>query len=208
MAEHRDVEVARPVARGAVDPADDDLPASARERSPLTDADFAKLLRRHSGQVFGVALRMLGDRAEAEDVTQDVFLICWRKLSALLEPEAIGGWLFRVTQRQCLQILRLRRRRRTEPYAEVPEQDVVFWPGGGHCWAQPERTAEASAQLRDLGGAVGTLSSPQRAVWLLIDVDGASHSETARLLDLDERAVRGRLCRARSRLADALRAWR
>ncbi|APU12268.1 MULTISPECIES: RNA polymerase sigma factor [Actinoalloteichus] len=206
MAEHRGGAATDLPACDGVDPAGESARGSGR--SGLTDAEFAVLLRRHSGQVFGLALRMLGDRTEAEDVTQDVFLICWRKLACLVEPEAIGGWLFRITQRQCLQVLRLRRRRRTEPYAELPEQGVVSWLDGNRCWAQPERRAEASAQLRDLGGAVGALSSPQRAVWLLIEVDGASHAETARLLDLDEQAVRGRLCRARSRLADALRAWR
>ncbi|MBB5910986.1 RNA polymerase sigma-70 factor (ECF subfamily) [Actinoalloteichus hymeniacidonis] len=173
------------------------------------DAAFAVLVRDYSRQVFGIALRMLGDRAEAEDVTQDVFLICWRKIDGLADPQAVGGWLCRIAQRRALEVLRARRRRRTEPYAQVPESAMISGLGvTGRCCVQPERAAETSAALRDLGCAVRTLTAPQRVVWLLIEVAGISHAEAARLLDLDEQAVRGRLCRARSRLAVALRAWR
>ncbi|WP_052168879.1 RNA polymerase sigma factor [Actinoalloteichus spitiensis] len=174
------------------------------------DADaFEILVRRYSGRVSRLALRMLGDRGEAEDVTQDVFATVWCRVGELADPGAVRTWLFRIAHRQCLAILRKRRDRRTDPLATIPESGTTAIAtaqvdGRFH----PERAATASAGVDALYRAVETLPSPQRAVWLMAEVGGVPHAEIAAVVGASEQAVRGRLARARTRLAAVMRAWR
>nr|BFF01732.1 hypothetical protein GCM10020241_34070 [Streptoalloteichus tenebrarius] len=74
--------------------------------------------------------------------------------------------------------------------------------------ADPARVAEAGAGVEALRRALGGLPPPQRAVWLLAEVDGLSYAEIAEVVGASEQAVRGRLSRARTRLAEVMRPWR
>lgn len=163
---------------------------------------FELLLQRYSGRVHGLALRMIGDHAEAEDVTQETFAIAWRRLPELLEPAAVRTWLFRIAHRQCLALIRKRNDRRTDPSATVPEQG----DNGGA--VDPQRAVEAEEGVRALGVVLSRLPPPQRGVWLLAEVDGMSYADIALAVGASEQAVRGRLFRARANLADGMRAWR
>ncbi|AHH93593.1 RNA polymerase sigma-70 factor (ECF subfamily) [Kutzneria viridogrisea] len=164
-------------------------------------AAFEMLLRRYQDRVFGLALRMLADRAEAEDVTQEVFVTAWRRLGELAEPAAVRTWLFRIAHRQCLVLLRKRKSRKTEPTDTVPETAAVT----RH---DPERAAQTGAGVEALRKALAGLPAPQRAVWLLAEVDGLSYAEIAGVVGASEQSVRGRLSRARAKLAEVMRAWR
>nr|WP_189221366.1 RNA polymerase sigma factor [Saccharothrix coeruleofusca] len=170
-------------------------------------AAFELLVDRFSGRVLGMALRMLGDRADAEDVTQEVFVTAWCGLSALTEPAAVRTWLFRVAHRQCLAVLRSRAGRRTDPAAELPDWGATP-VGAGVVPRDPERSAEALAALEALWRALRGLPPAQRAVWLLAELDGLSYAEIADALGTTEESVRGRLARARHQLAATMRAWR
>ncbi|MDA3630236.1 sigma-70 family RNA polymerase sigma factor [Saccharopolyspora sp. WRP15-2] len=169
------------------------------------DAAFEQLVHRCSAPLLGMALRMLGDRADAEDVVQDAFLTVWRRAGELVEPAALRTWLFQIARRRCLVVLRSRRTRRTEPVWSVPEQRSV---AGGAPLADPERAVEAGAGVIELLRALGDLPPPQRQVWVLAELDGLSYLEIGERIGAGEQAVRGRLFRARTALAEALRAWR
>ncbi|MDA3645922.1 sigma-70 family RNA polymerase sigma factor [Saccharopolyspora indica] len=169
------------------------------------DEAFEQLVHRCSASLLRLALRMLGDRADAEDVVQEAFVTVWRRAGELVEPAALRTWLFQVVRRRCLIVLRARRTRRTEPVWSVPEQRSM---AGCAPLADPQRAAEAAAGVLDLLHALAALPSPQREVWLLAEIDGLSYQEIGRRVGAGEQAVRGRLFRARVALADALRAWR
>ncbi|MEU4801277.1 RNA polymerase sigma factor [Actinosynnema sp. NPDC023587] len=167
-------------------------------------AAFEVLVRRYSKRVFGLAYRVLGDRAEAEDVTQEVFATAWRRLDSLTEPAAVRTWLFRVAYRQCLGVLR---RSRTEPVGELPDRGAT--PVGlGQAPRDPSTVAETVAAVAALRAALRDLPGPQRAVWLLAEVDGLSYAEMAVVVGATEESVRGRLARARVRLAEVMKVWR
>ncbi|MBW4719702.1 RNA polymerase sigma factor [Saccharothrix sp. SC076] len=167
-------------------------------------AAFEALVRRYSGRVFGLACRVLGDRAEAEDVTQEVFATAWRRLDSLTEPAAVRTWLFRVAYRQCLAVLRSCR---THPVGDLPDWGVTP-VGVGQGPRDPSAVAETLAAVTALSQALRRLPEPQRAVWLLAVVDGLTYAEIALVVGASEESVRGRLARARVRLAEAMRVWR
>jgi RNA polymerase sigma-70 factor (ECF subfamily) len=193
------------VDQSAVDVDDATLVTRARDGDM---AAFEMLLRRHSDRVYRLALRMLGDRAEAEDVTQEVFVTAWRRLAGLSDPAAVRTWLFRITHRHCLTLLRKRKGRRTDPTTPLPDFGAPVGHAKNHGSSDPQRAAEAGAGLDALRRALAQLPPPQRAVWLLAEVDGLSYAEIAIVIGASEEAVRGRLSRARTRLAEVMRAWR
>ncbi|CCH27561.1 RNA polymerase sigma factor [Actinosynnema sp. NPDC047251] len=166
-------------------------------------AAFEVLVRRYSGRVFGLAYRVLGDRAEAEDVTQEVFATAWRRLGSLTEPAAVRTWLFRVAYRECLGVLR---RSRTDPVDELPDRATPVGLGQGP--RDPSTVAETVAAVAALRSALRGLPAPQRAAWLLAEVDGLSYAEIASVVGATEESVRGRLARARVRLAEVMKVWR
>ncbi|KAA5836389.1 RNA polymerase sigma factor [Saccharopolyspora hirsuta] len=169
------------------------------------DAAFEQLVHSCSAPLLGMALRMLGDRADAEDVVQDAFITVWRRAGDLHEPAALRSWLFQIARRRCLIVLRTRRTRRTDPVWSVPEQRSV---SGGVPLADPQRAVESGAGVLELLRALAALPPAQREVWLLAEIDGLSYLEIGERVGAGEQAVRGRLFRARAALADALRAWR
>ncbi|MEK7767376.1 MAG: sigma-70 family RNA polymerase sigma factor, partial [bacterium] len=73
---------------------------------------FRGLVERHQDRVFGLAVTMLGNRTEAEDVAQEVFLKAYRNLAAFRGDARFGTWLYRVTVNACWDVLRKRRRER------------------------------------------------------------------------------------------------
>jgi len=171
---------------------DDQLLTQAREGD--VDA-FEALVRHHSGPVYRVALRMLGDHADAEDVTQDVFLQAWRSLDQFRGDSAFSTWLYRVTTNRCLN--RLTRSRRTE---QLP--DAVLSSTAG-----PARTVEARSQVEELGRIFLQLTPQQRAVLVLREIEGCSYEQIAEILEIGVPAVKSRLHRARISVLTAMRGW-
>jgi RNA polymerase sigma-70 factor (ECF subfamily) len=157
---------------------------------------FETLLGRYKQRVYLMALRILGSQADAEDVAQEVSVTAWRNLAELTEPAAVRTWLFRVTHRQCLGVLKTRRNH------EQLDLDLPAPTAG------PQRVVEAVAGIHALSLALAQLSNNQRRTWLLAEVHGLPHLEIARLSGGTEEAVRSRLQRARGTLAHAMRAWR
>jgi RNA polymerase sigma-70 factor, ECF subfamily len=163
------------------------------------DADaFEQLVIRYQGPVYRLALRMLGNAAEAEDVTQDAFLSAWRGLASLRARAAFSGWLYRMTVNRCLNVLRGQR-----PVAELdPEMLRAARPE-----EQPETAAETGAQVAALSVALAQLTPEQRACWVLRELHGCSYEEIAGIVSASTTAVRGRIARSRAVLAEVMRPW-
>ena len=84
----------------------------ARAQDGDTDA-FEQLVRSYEADLFRLGFRMLSDRGEAQDAVQDTFVLAWRRLPSLLDPEAFRAWIYQLMTRRCLNILRVRVRRHT-----------------------------------------------------------------------------------------------
>lgn len=160
---------------------------------------FEELVTRYQTPMFRLAVRMLGAGREAEDVVQEVFLMAWRRMSALRSDAAFVSWLYRMTTNRCLNVLRARR-----PVAELdPDVTVSPYPA-----TQPERAAEIDGELAALTEALDRITPEQRAAWLLREAHGRSYEEIAQIMGTTTTAVRGRIARARVQLAEAMLPWR
>ncbi len=176
----------------------DDATLAGRARDGDTGA-YEQLVLRYQGRMFRLASTMLADRAEAEDVTQEVFLTAWRRIGQLRDDGAFAGWLYRMTTNRCLNVLRARPARAdVDPDStESPQRST-----------RPEHAAQVSSQLAALTAALQRLTPEQRACWLLREVHGQSYEEIAEIVGANTTAVRGRIARARAQLAEVMQPWR
>lgn len=134
------------------------------------------LYRKHVPRVVGVLLRLLADRAEAEDTTQEAFLLAYTRLDGLRDPSAFGPWLMRIAVREGRH--RLRRRtllRFARPFAggDSPLDEL----------ASSDASPEERAELSLLSGALRRLGTNERAAWVLRHVEGFKLTEVAYYCD-------------------------
>ncbi len=146
-------------------------------------------------RVWSLALYLLGDRGEAEDVTQEAFTRLWQHREAMSDQRA-GPWLLRVTRNLCLDRLRQRR-------PQVDLEDAALES------ANPD-PSQGLQQLRladRLGLAIAGLKEPQRSLVILRDLQQRSYEELAEVTGLSLPQVKTYLHRARQRLRDQLLEW-
>ena len=159
---------------------------------------FEVLAGRHQDRIFRVALRMLGDREEAEDVAQDVLLQLWCGLAAFSGSSAFTTWLHRVVVNRCLS--RLDRRRSAAQLPEAGEPGHPSTRGTGEQVQDRRELAIAAA-------AVAALPVEQRSVFVLCQLEGLSYRQAAAVERVSEASVRGRLARARAGVGEAMKEW-
>ncbi len=165
------------------------------------DHAFEVLLRRHQRPLFALAVRLLGDRADAEDAVQESFLAAWRRLPDFRGEAAFSSWMYRIVTNRCLT---LGRRRRPTVALEAAPGDTVASPDA----ASPEHVSEATGRLDALHRALDDLPIELRAAWVLRNVEDLGYTEIAEILGCSPDAVRGRIYRARRTLAEVMTPWR
>jgi RNA polymerase sigma-70 factor (ECF subfamily) len=160
------------------------------------EAEFEQRLADSSSLAFRVALGVLRNREDAEEIAQEAFLRAYRNFSQLREREKFRGWLARISFRLALDRLRSTGRRQRRESAVLHQ-------------AVPARTVEDLAAAGEfqarLECAVDELPEKLRVVVILAAVQGYDTRETAALLDLPEGTVKSRLHAARKALAEKLR---
>ena len=164
---------------------------------------FQELFLRYRRLVYGLACRLLNDRDEAQDLTQEVFLVVHKRLSSLREPERLRAWLCRIAITRAYNIERSFRRRFR--WFTVP----LDGPGSTELAASPHATDPerlmAAAQTRSrIDEALAALPFNCRTVVVLRDIEGLSYEEIAEALDLNVGTVKSRLSRGRETLREKL----
>lgn len=160
--------------------------------------DFDATVAKHGRKVFTLAVYLLADREEAEDVTQEVLIRLWRR-GHDVSPAKIGPWLIRVTRNACIDAIR----RRKDGGLIVIDNDSgfkVLEPAPG-----PERLAHASQLGRRILQALDALSEPGRSVVILREIQGLSYQEIGEALEMPMSSVRVTLHRGRRRLREVLK---
>ena len=162
-------------------------------------AAFEELHRRYRRLVYNVALRMTGNAADAEDLTQDSFISVLRSVRGFRGEAAFATWLYRLAVNQVRMHFRRRKSRPEEVTGdgEINESASAFARRGS-----APRAVERIAIER----AVGQLPPGYRAAFVLHDVEGYEHEEIARMLGCDAGTSRSQLHRARAKLRATLAA--
>ena len=164
---------------------------------------FELLVRRYQGWVFTLAARMLGDRAEAEDMAQEIFLKAYRGLKTFKGASRFSTWLYAIASHHCLNHLEARRRRPLLhwPATDRPDHAGKDPPAIVDRLADPAPPADALLEKADLTRLVqaelANLTAEHRIILVLRDIQGLSYEEIAETLRLELGTVRSRLHRAR-----------
>ena len=168
---------------------------------------FEAIVRAHQNRVYAFCARMLSDREEALDISQDVFLSAYKKLDTFRGDSSLSTWLLRIAANRCLNRIRQKKalaaRETHWPTMGDDENEIEFQPAAPEEY-RPDRVAENIEMGAILAETLGQLNPSSRWMVLLSDVEGFSHEEIAELAEVPVGTVKSRLHRARMTLRRAL----
>jgi RNA polymerase sigma-70 factor, ECF subfamily len=171
--------------------------------------EFARLVDTYSGPLHRLALKMLGNEPDAEDVLQNTFLKVFQHIGGFEGRSSLSTWLYRIASNEALMMLR-KRRSETTFTDTLPEEDEdrISDPVELTDWCcLPEEEFLSTESKAALDRAVQHLPETLRIVFVLRDIENLSIHETSQALGLSETAVKTRLLRARLRLREELASY-
>ncbi|HEY2577764.1 MAG TPA: RNA polymerase sigma factor [Streptosporangiaceae bacterium] len=168
-----------------------------RAQEGYVDA-YAELVDRHSGLAYRVALRLLGNHHDAEDVAQEALVTAWQQLPRFKANSSFSTWLYRIVTRRALN--RINRTRASESLDLLGDVSDAGDEPGQH--VERDLTVDAVTD------AITALPPPQRVAIVLHHFEGLSNAEIARITGSSIPAVRSHLFRGRRTLSQTLEQWR
>jgi len=171
--------------------------------------EFARLVDTYSGALHRLALKMLGNEPDAEDVLQNTFLKAFQHIGGFEGRSSLSTWLYRIASNEALMMLRKRRSETTfTDTAAEEDEDQISNPVEFTDWCcLPEEEFLSTESKAALDRAVQHLPETLRIVFVLRDIENLSIHETSQALGLSETAVKTRLLRARLRLREELSSY-
>jgi RNA polymerase sigma-70 factor (ECF subfamily) len=165
---------------------------------------FAQLYSLHKRRIYSLCLRMVGNMAEAEDMTQETFLQLHRKISTFRGDSAFSTWLHRLA----INVVLMRLRKKGLPLISMDEALEPAPEGNpGRGFGASDPALSGSIDRMALERAVTCLPAGYRLVFVLHDVEGYEHHEIATMLNCSIGNSKSQLHKARLKLRDALRAY-
>jgi RNA polymerase sigma-70 factor (ECF subfamily) len=171
----------------------------ARIRAGSSD-EFAEIIRRHQGRVFGILYRYERDAQRLEDLAQETFIKVWRALEQFDGRAPFEHWLSKIAVRTALDHLRREKKHKQEIGLEELGEDALDWFRTGD--EKSELDTRSAAEILRL--AMQDLSPTDQAIITMQELQGHSVKEIAAVLNISGVAVRVRALRARSKLRKAL----
>ena len=151
---------------------------------------FENLVKRYYRAVYGLAFKYCRIKEDAEDITQEVFIILARKLNSFRHRSSFKTWLFRITINASTDFLRKRSRNRS---FETP---ITNWESTGNPVPSPEEAMESRLIYKE----IDKLPEKQKAALILVLSEGLSHKEASKVLNCSETTISWRIHRARKSL--------
>ena len=155
---------------------------------------FGILMRRHEDRMFALALRMLGERADALDATQDAFISAFKRASSYRGDAAVGTWLYRIGINSCMDFAR--KKKRWVAQADVEETIDRRLEGPG--------LDERVVVRMEIQAALAQLPDEYREPIVMHDIGGVPYDEIAAITATPVGTVKSRISRGRRRLAELL----
>ena len=174
-----------------------DEPAGPAVEQGWVAPSWDEIVRTHADRVYRLAYRLSGNRADAEDLTQETFVRVFRSL-ADYTPGTFEGWLHRITTNLFLDLVRRRQKIRFDALADDASERLASSEPG------PERAYEQNNLDPEVQRALDTLPADFRAAVVLCDLEGLTYEEIALTLGVKVGTVRSRIHRGRVLLREAL----
>jgi RNA polymerase sigma-70 factor (ECF subfamily) len=163
--------------------------------------EFRSLVDQHRDRIYTFAYYNLGNREEAEDVTQEVLIRLWKNLEGI-HMKTLPAWLTRVTKNACIDTVRRRRAYESRVVANGEHDHVALAPAGN---PTPEATAHAGELREQIQRALSTLKEPYRSIVILREVQDQKYEQICEAMDLPLNTVKSYLHRGRRMLREKLR---
>ena len=161
---------------------------------------FNDLVTVYQDQLFALVVRMVPDRDQASDVTQEAFFSAYRNLAGF-RGGSVKSWLNRIAVNAAMDTQRARKRRPVQPYPELEDES---WQPPANEDADPVTTALTTERTTVLNAALGTITDDQRTAIVLFDVEGYDYQEIADMTGVSLGTVKSRIHRGRLALRDRL----
>jgi len=161
---------------------------------------FRELVEEHRDRIYTLTYRMLGNRAEAEDVAQEVFIAVFKTVDQFREEAKLSTWIYRVAVNHCKNRIKYLARRHERDQTELDESND---PGSDSVASttsaprRPDRQVEGAEIDRLMQEAIAALDEEHRALVILRDLEDLSIEEICEITGLPDGTVKSRLHRAR-----------
>lgn len=162
---------------------------------------FATLVEAYQNRVFGLVFRMLGDRAEAEDLAQEVFVTVFKSIDSFRGDSKLSTWIYRIAanhSKNRIKYLARRHHKRTRDIDDTRESEFTrTLASKAH---RPDQVAEGRQMEAIIQQCLADLDDDHRVVIILRDIDHLSYTEIAEIVGVAEGTVKSRLFRGRAAL--------
>ena len=159
---------------------------------------FELFIRKYKNMVFSLALRFLGNYAEAEDITQEIFITVFKRIDTFRGEASISTWLYRMAVNHCKNRVKYLSRRKTCQQGDNIE--IRQSKAEGYMAARPDKPdeiLEAKETEKMISQALMGLDEDHRTILLLRELESLSYQQIAEILELEEGTVKSKLHRAR-----------
>lgn len=164
---------------------------------------FEELVLKYEKTVYNLALRMVGDRDDAFDMTQEAFIKAYGSLSSFRGDSKFSVWIYRITTNVCLDFLRSKSRKQ-QVSLTVSDDDEDAQLDIPDPSSDPEQQLMQKMSMQSVEEGLKTLPDKQRQILVMRELGGMSYAEIGKALSLEEGTVKSRIFRARKRLCTFL----
>ena len=162
---------------------------------------FATMVRLYQNRVFALVFRMLGDRAEAEDLAQEVFVTVFKSIDSFRGDSKFSTWLYRIATNHCKNRIKYLQRRHHKRQKDIEDaRETEFTSPLAPRSNRPDEIAGARQLERIIQESLARLDEDHRVVIILRDIDHLSYTEIAEITGVAEGTVKSRLFRGRATL--------
>ena len=167
-------------------------------------AAFGTLVHTYSAQVLQTCFRFMLDQADAEDISQEVFIEVYQSIKSFKGQSKLSTWIYRIAVTKCLDELKKRnRKKRISSVGKLLHlEDVANWLGGG---SRPDKKTEENETFQLVMAALNTLPDNQRIAFTLSKIEGYTNSEIAEIMNTTTVAVESLIYRGKKQTGDILK---
>lgn len=165
---------------------------------------FEELVLKYEKTVYNLALRMVGDRDDAFDMTQEAFIKAYGSLSSFRGDSKFSVWIYRIATNVCLDFLRSKSRKQQVSLTVSDDDDEDAQLDIPDPSSAPEQQLMQKMSMQSVEEGLKTLPDKQRQILVMRELGGMSYAEIGKALSLEEGTVKSRIFRARKRLCTFL----